>query len=103
MRLDRLTGWLDRAPIPDPPIAARDGPVVETYPVARLFILSLEGVQRELPAGVVEKEIVGLCYVVDPRTGGSGLNHVHGDVNSRPKLLARGRDHALKSADAPRS
>ena len=101
MRLDRLTCRIDHAAVVHPAVASLDGPVIQPDPVVRLVGLGLERVQRELPAGVVEKEVVGLGYVVDARAGSSRLNHVHGDVDPRSKLLARGRDHALKSADAP--
>ena len=101
MRLDRLTRRVDHAPVTHPVVAALDGPAIQSNPVVRLVGLGLERVQRELPAGVVEKEVVGLGYVVDARSGSSRLNHVNGDVDSRLKLLACGRDHALKSADTP--
>ena len=99
--LDRLTCRVDHAPVAHPPVASRDGPVVQTHPVTRLVVLGLERIQRELPAGVVEKEVVGLGYVVDARPRGSGLDDVNGDVNAWPKLLACGRDHALERAHAP--
>ena len=99
--LDRLTPRVDRAPVTHPPVASCDGPVVQTNAVAWLVGLGFERVQRELPAGVVEDEVVGLGDVVDAGAGGSRLDHVHRDVKARPKLFARGRDHTLKGADAP--
>ena len=103
MALDRLTRRVLHAPVADPAVALGDRPVVQTDAVAGLIVLGFERVQRELPAGVVEDEVVGLAYVVDAGTRGSGLDHVHGDVNARPELLACGADHSLKGADAPRS
>ena len=101
MWLDRLTRRVDHAPVAHPPVAARDGPVVQANRVARLVGLGLERVQRELPASVVEKQVVRLVYVVDAGAGGSRLDHVHGDVLAGREVLAGGRDHALKRADAP--
>ena len=101
VRLDRLTRRVDRAPVAHPPVASPDGPVEQSNPVARLVRLGFERVQGELPAGVVEEEVVRLGYVIDAGAGSSRLDHVNGDINAGPQLLARGRDHALKSADAP--
>ena len=101
MGLNRLTRRVDRAPVADPAVALCNGPVVQATCVARLLGLGFERVQGELPAGVVEEEVVGLLDVVNARAGGSGLDHVHCDVKARPKLVASGRDHTLESADAP--
>ena len=81
MRLDRLTRRVDHAAIAYPAVASLDGPVIQSNPVVRLVGLGLERVQRELPARVVEKQVVGLGYVVDARAGSSRLNHVNGDVD----------------------
>ena len=83
--LDRLARGIDLAAIPNPAVAPCDRPVVETDPVARLVVLGLERIQRELAAGVVEQQVVGLGHVVDARAGRSGLDHVHFDVNAAAK------------------
>ena len=99
--LDRTTAWVDHAPVAHPSVPTLDRPVIQAQSVARLVGLGLERVQRELPAWVVEEEVVGLRDVVHAGARRSGLDDVHGDVNAWPKLLARGGDHALEGADAP--
>ncbi|HYB24680.1 MAG TPA: hypothetical protein VED41_12835 [Solirubrobacteraceae bacterium] len=99
--LDRLSRGVLDAAVAHPAVALRDGPVVQTNAVARLVVLGLERIQGELPAWIVEEKVVGLCHVVHARAWSSRLNHVHSDVDARLALLARRRDHALKSADAP--
>ena len=103
MGFDRGSGPIDHAPVADPPVAARDRPVVEPDSVARLVGLGGERIERELPARVVEQQVVGLVDVVDAGARGPRLDHVHGDVSSRPELLTSSGDHALQRADAPRS
>ena len=99
--LDRPTRRVDHAAVAHPAVASLDGPSVQANSVERLIGLGLEWVQGELPARVVEKQVVRLGHVVDAGARGSWLDHVNGDVNARPKLLACCGDHALKSADAP--
>ena len=99
--LDRLARWIDHALVADPPIAPRHGPVVQPDAIAGLIILRLERVQGELPAGIVEQEIVGLRYVVYARAWRSRLDHVDGHVDAGRQVLARDCDHALEGADAP--
>src|SRR6185437_10227734 len=103
VRLDRLTRGILHAAVAHPTVALADGPVVQPDAVARLVVLDLERVERELSARVVEKQVVGLAGVVNARSRRSGFDHVHGNVDARSELLARGRDHALQGADAPGS
>ena len=100
--LDRLPHPVDHATVAHPAVASLDGPLVQSNSVVRLVGLGLERVQGELPAGVVEEEVVGLGYVVDAGARGSRLDHVNGDIDGRRKLLTCCGDNALKSADAPR-
>jgi hypothetical protein len=65
MGLDRIARRIDRTPVADPPVAPLDHPVVQAEPVRGLIRLGLEGIQRELPAGVVEEQVVRLSCVVD--------------------------------------
>ena len=99
--LDRLARRIDHAPIADPAVARRDGPVIEADPVTGLVTLRLERVQGQLPAGVVQKEVVGLRDVVNARARRSRLDHVDRDVNAGWQLLARRCDHALERAGPP--
>jgi hypothetical protein len=99
--LDLLTARVDHTAVAYPPVALSDGPVVQTNPVARLVGLGLERVHRDLSASVVLEEVVRLGNVIHAGAGRSGLDNVHGYVNAGPKLLARGGDHTLKSAQAP--
>jgi hypothetical protein len=101
MGFDWPTPRVDHAPVAYPAVASRNGPVIKPDSVARLVGLGLERVQRELPAGVVEKEVVGLRHVVDARARGARLNDVQGDVDARTQFLARSRDYTLKGADPP--
>ena len=80
--LDRLTRRVYRAPVTYPAVALYDGPLVQTDPVGRLVELTFERVERELPTGVIEKEVIGLSYVVDAGARGPGLDHVHSNVEA---------------------
>ena len=58
------------------------------------------GIQRELPAGIVEDQIVGLLRGVNPASELAGLNHVEADGGRRVPCSGHGPFH---DAQSPRS
>src|SRR6185437_2400079 len=59
-----------------------------------------ERIQRELPARVIEEQIVRLTDVVDARARHTGLDHMNLELYARA-LLSRGGHDPLQRADAP--
>src|SRR5262249_27475581 len=92
---------IDDALFPYPPIAALDGPRVQPHAVARRFRVR-ERVQRELRAGIVQKQVVGLVERVHTGARSARINGV--DLEVRPGAIAatRGRDEPLEGTQAPR-
>ena len=87
MGLDRLAGRIDLAAVADPPVAPLEHPVVQPDAVARLVVLGVERIQRQLATGVVEQQVVWLRHVVDARAGRPGLDHVHFDLEPDGQAL----------------
>lgn len=99
--LDGLTSGVDHTAVADPAVAPPDGPVVQPDPIGRLVRLRLERVQRELPAGIVEEEVVRLRDVVDARARSSRLNDVDRHVNAGSQVLARECNYTFERAHSP--
>src|SRR5579863_1595351 len=103
MRVDGTSGRIDSAGVPDPPVAASGRPFIKPDAVARLVALRRERVKGQLPAGVVQQQVVGLRHVIDARTRSPRLDHVHCDSQIRRHTLTGGTDNAFERAESPRT
>lgn len=101
--LDRLSRGVYRAAIAHPPVPLRDDPVIQADPIGRMAGLVSKGIQRELAAGVVEQQVVGLRDVVDARSGGRRLDHADLHLEPGPESLPCRRDEPLERARTPRA
>ena len=96
--LDRPALGADATLVPDPPVATLDRPLEEPECIGQLFWSLRRGIQRQLPAGVIEDEIVRLTLGIDPSTEGAGLDHMHSDRGFHPA----GTSHRpLQHTDSP--
>ena len=97
---DLAPGRVDPAGVAHPAVADRGHPLVEADRVRRRRPVVLPRVQRDLTAGRVEDQEVGLVDGIDPRAGRIGLDDVH--AHRTPSGSRFGHD-ALEHAHAPRT
>ncbi len=85
-RQNRLAARADLVLVADATISLLERPLVEAHGVGGVFILVGGCVQGELPARIVQDQIVGLCGGVDPAAELARFDDVHanrrGDVSS---------------------
>ena len=80
---DRLALGADPALVPHPAEAPHDRPFVEADGVGRVLFAVRGRVEGQLPAGVVEDQVVGLAGRVDAAAQLAGLDQVHPDGGAR--------------------
>ena len=99
-RLDGGSGPTDGAEMTRPGVPLLDRPLVEPQPIGRDGAPLGGCVQRELAAGIVEHQVVGLALGVDATAQPAGLDHMDADARRGAPRLSHG---PLEDTQSPRA